>query len=62
MGYLRLEEIMEILGTQPPGTPMELSNLCEWMHILVKRHGQEWVSENKERILEEWKFILDFDL
>jgi hypothetical protein len=62
MGHLRLEEVMKLLGTLPPGTPIELDSLCQWTHRLVKRHGRGWVRQNRQRILEEWKFILDFGL
>ena len=62
MGYLKLEEVMELLETQPPGTPVELSRLCEWLNGLVKRRGRNWVRQNGQLILKEWRFVLDFNL
>ncbi len=62
MGYMQIEEATKLLRARPPGTPMELSMLCEWMDRLVKEHGREWVQHNRQLILEEWNFILDFDL
>ena len=62
MRHLNVEDIGRLLGMQPPGTPIELSALCHWMNKLVKRHGSEWVSQNREQILAEWEFILDFKL
>lgn len=62
MAYLKMEEVLKLLETQPPGTPMELSCLCAWLNGLVKRRARDWVRENRQLILDEWRFVLDFNL
>ncbi len=56
---MTLEEVYTVMGTREiPGTPKELSILCIRIQELKKTNGEEWVKENRNRLLHEWNQTL----
>jgi len=52
---MTLEEVYTLMGTREiSGTPQELNILCTRIRELRKMHGEEWVKENRSRLLQEW--------
>ena len=52
---MTLEEVYTIMETREiPGTPQELDILCNRIRELRKMNGEEWVKENRSKLLEEW--------
>jgi hypothetical protein len=51
---------MELLGsTDIPGTPEELDQLVRWTKNLAEDRGENYVKENRRRLLNQWDYILD---
>ena len=44
------------------GSPAELDVLCTRIGDLVRLNGEDWVKENRERLLREWDTILAMKL
>ncbi len=52
---MTLEEVYTVMGTRKiPGTPQELNILCIRIRDLSRTNGEEWVKENRSRLLQEW--------
>ena len=59
MNELSLEQVIELLGTADiPGSEKELSKLCIRVRELVDANGADWVKQNRQNLLEEWKYIV----
>ena len=56
---LNLEKVYALLGTRDiPGSEKELKILCTRITELVKLNGEKWVEENRQKLLDEWTFIV----
>jgi hypothetical protein len=56
---LTLEEIAQIFGVDElPGTADDLAFLIEATDELVSKLGKEWLWENRERLWEDYRFIV----
>jgi hypothetical protein len=63
MKTLSPETVYQLLGTcKIPGTNAELQKLFLRISELAERNGEEWISENRERLLREWEFALQSGL
>ena len=59
MKALSLEQVCDLLGQSDiPGSAKELEKLCIRIHELVKANGEDWVIENRKKLLLEWDFII----
>ena len=59
MKSLPPETLYHLLGTtQIPGSPDELRKLCLRIGELVDMNGEDWVVENRNRLLREWVFAV----
>ena len=59
MKALSLEKVYDLLGQSDiPGSAKELEKLCVRIHELVKANGEEWVMENRQKLLSEWHYII----
>ena len=55
MNRLSLQEAMNLLGVEDvDGTHGQLERLRRWVEGLVERHGNEYVSENRCKLLTKW--------
>ena len=56
---MTLEEVYTLMGTREiPGSPDALKMLCIRIKELKKMNGEEWVKENRSRLLQEWQQTL----
>ena len=59
MKPLSLEIVFKLLGTQNiPGSPKELEILCIRITELVQLNGENWIRENRQRLIDEWYYII----
>ena len=59
MKPLLLETVFKLLGTQNiPGSPKELKILCIRISELVELNGEEWIRENRQKLIDEWYYIV----
>ena len=59
MKAISLEKVYDLLGQSDiPGSPKELEKLCIRIHELVKANGEDWVIENRQKLLSEWHYII----
>jgi hypothetical protein len=59
MKPLPLEIVFKLLGTQNiPGSPKELKILCIRITELVELNGDDWVRENRQKLIDEWYYIV----
>ena len=59
MKTLSLKKIYTLLGTQDiPGSEKELKILCTRITELVQLNGENWVEENRQKLLDEWIYIV----
>ena len=59
MKTLPQETVCHLLGTQNIlGTAEEVLKLSIRISELVEINGQEWVIENRDRLLQEWEFAV----
>ena len=60
MKTLSLKHIYALLGTRDiPGSEKELKILCIRITELVQLNGEKWVEENRQKLLDEWAYIVD---
>ena len=60
MKTLNLKNVSALLGTRSlPGSEKELQILCTRITELVKLNGEKWVVENRQKLLDEWTYIVD---
>ena len=56
---LSREKVYDLLDTRNiPGSEKELKKLCTRIRELVELNGEDWVRENRQRLLDEWEYIL----
>ena len=59
MAELSLEKVSDLLGTQEiPGSENELKVLCVRIRELLEMNGEDWVLQNREKLLEQWKYVV----
>ena len=59
MKTLNLKKVYTLLGTRSlPGSEKELQILCTRITELVKLNGEKWVEENRQKLLDEWTYIV----
>ena len=59
MKTLNLKKVYALLGTGDiPGTDKELKILCTRITELVQLNGEKWVEDNRQKLLEEWIYIV----
>jgi hypothetical protein len=59
MKTLNLKKVYTLLGTRDiPGSEKELKILCTRITELVKLNGEEWVEENRQKLFDEWLYIV----
>jgi len=53
------EKVRDILGTQEiPGSQNQLKILCVRIRELVDMNGEDWVRQNRQKLLNEWDYII----
>ena len=59
MKTLNLKKVYTLLGTPDiPGSEKELKILCTRIAELVQLNGEKWVEENRQKLLDEWTYIV----
>ena len=59
MNELSLDDVFDILNTRKiPGSDDELKKLCIRIRELVELNGKDWVVENRQKLLDEWEYIV----
>jgi hypothetical protein len=59
MKPLALEIVFKLLGTQNiPGSSKELEILCTRISELVELNGEDWIRQNRQRLIDEWYYII----
>ena len=59
MKTLNLKKVYTLLDTRNiPGSEKELEILCTRISELVRLNGEKWVEENRQKLLEEWNYIV----
>ena len=59
MKPLTLEIVFKLLGTQNiPGSSKELEILCTRISELVELNGEDWIRQNRQRLIDEWYYII----
>ena len=59
MKTLNLNKVYKLLGTRDiPGSEKEFKILCTRITELVQLNGEEWVEENRQKLLDEWIYIV----
>ena len=59
MKLLTLEIVFKLLGTQNiPGSPKELEILCTRISELVELNGEDWIRQNRQKLIDEWYYII----
>ncbi len=59
MAELSLEKVSDLLGKQEiPGSENELKILCVRIRELVEMNGEDWVRQNRKKLLKQWEFII----
>ena len=59
MKTLNLKKVHTLFDTRDiPGSEKELKILCTRITELVQLNGEEWVEENRQKLLDEWIYIV----
>ena len=59
MKPLKLDIVFRLLGTQNiPGSPKELEILSIRITELVQLNGEQWIRENRQKLIDEWYYIV----
>ena len=60
MAEISQEQLFSYLGTRDiPGSKKELRILCIRIGELVEINGEKWVKDNRQKLLEEWEYIVN---
>lgn len=60
MSALSLEKVCELLGTTDlPGDEKEQQVLAVRMGELLELNGEEWIRENRRRLLDQWQQVVE---
>ncbi len=56
---MKLEAVLELLGVTAPfqDSPLQLDQLRRWVDKWVEEKGENWVRENRQRILKQWEAL-----
>jgi hypothetical protein len=59
MKELSLEKVFDLLGkSEISGSDKELEKLCIRIRELVESNSEDWVKENRQKLLFEWDYIV----
>ena len=59
MKTLNLKKVYMLLDTRNiPGSEKELKILCTRITELIQLNGEKWVEENRQKLLDEWTYIV----
>ena len=59
MNVLSLDNVFELLDCRNiPGSDRHLKKLCIRIRELVELNGEDWVKENRQRLLDEWEYAV----
>ena len=59
MKNLSLEQIFDLLGTKDvPGNKKELGMLRIRLRELMDMNGEDWIRQNRKKLLAEWEFVV----
>ena len=59
MAGISLGKVTELLGTQKlPGSDKELKILRVRIRELVDMNGEDWVRQNRKKLVDEWEHIV----
>jgi hypothetical protein len=59
MKELSLEKVFDLLGkSEISGSDKELEKLCIRIRELVESNGEDWVKENRQKLVFEWEYIV----
>ena len=59
MKELSLDKVFDLLGkSEISGSDKELEKLCIRIRELVVSNGEDWVMENRQKLLFEWDYIV----
>ena len=59
MNELSLDDVFDLLHTREiPGSEDELQKLCIRIRELVELNGKDWVEANRQKLLDEWEYIV----
>jgi hypothetical protein len=59
MKPLSLQTVFKLLGTQNiPGSTQELEILCTRISELAELNGEQWIRENRQKLIDEWYYIV----
>ena len=59
MKLLSLQTMFKLLGTQNiPGSKQELEILCIRISELAELNGEQWIRENRQKLIDEWYYIV----
>ena len=59
MNELSLEKVFDLLGkSEISGSDKELKKLCIRIRELVESNGEDWVVQNRQKLLFEWEYIV----
>ena len=59
MKELSLDKVFDLLGkSEISGSDKELEKLCIRIRELVVSNGEDWVMENRQKLLFEWEYIV----
>ena len=59
MKPLTLQTVFKLLGTQNiPGSKLELKILCIRISELAELNGEQWIRENRQKLIDEWYYIV----
>jgi len=54
-----LEKAKELLQVKElPGTPQQIQKMLKFTEELMNRNGEEWITKNRRRLIEEWEFVI----
>lgn len=63
MKTLPPKTVYRLLGTRSiPGTNVELQKLFWRISELAEMNGEDWIVQNRERLLHEWEFAVQSGL
>ena len=59
MAEVSLEKLYELLETRDiPGSERELQKLCIRIRELIELNGEDWVKDNRVKLLFEWDYAV----
>jgi hypothetical protein len=65
IGRLRIGDIASLLGVtldSLPGDRRQLETLVELTEALLEKNGEEWLRQNGDVILDQWKILLSLGI